>query len=287
MAAHSAAMDILDISQGLAAYIPFVIFLIAMGALTGFFSGLLGIGGGLILVPGLFFGLQALGYDSPHLMHIAIGTSLAAILPTGMSSARAHWKRGAVRLDIFRRMAPGTLGGSMLGVMTADHIGGQGLQFVFGFAVLIVAGLMFIDPGKYQLMKDVPGRAGLFFVGAFVGFMAALMGIGGALLCVPFMTLARVPMHAAVGTSSAIGLTISLPGAIGFLLIGAAQHTGIPFTLGYVNLAAWALIIPFSVMVAPLGAHVAHSLDVNRLRKVFAVFMVVISIKMLSGAFGG
>lgn len=276
-------MNISDIGS----YVPFILFLVAMGGVAGFFSGLLGIGGGLILVPGLFFGLNMLGYDSPHLMHVAIGTSLAAILPTGLSSARAHWKRGAVRMDIFKRMAPGTLVGSLLGVMTADHVGGHGLQLVFGFAVLLVAAIMFVDPKRYQILPDIPGQPWLFIAGAAVGLLAALMGIGGALLCVPFFALCRVPMHAAVGTSSAIGLTISLPGAIGFLLIGAAETTGVPFTFGYVNVAAWALIIPFSVMVAPLGAKVAHSLDVNRLRKVFAVFMVLIAGRMLYGAFLG
>lgn len=264
-----------------------VLFLMGMGALAGFFSGLLGIGGGLILVPGMYFGLGALGYDSPYLMHIAIGTSLAAIMPTGLSSARAHWKRGAVKMDIFKKIAPGTLVGSALGVATAAQVSGDGLQMVFGLAVLLVAAIMFVDPKRYQFMDGVPGQPWIFIIGAGVGILAALMGIAGALLCVPFLVMCRTPMHSAVGTSSAIGLTVSLPAAIGFIFIGMGVATGVPLTLGYINILAFALIIPVSILTAPLGAKVAHSMDVNRLRRVFAVFMVLIAARMLYGAFGG
>jgi uncharacterized membrane protein YfcA len=283
MAAHSAAMMLSDLVQ----YVPMVLFLMTMGAVAGFFSGLLGIGGGLILVPGLYFGLSAMGYEQTYLMHVAIGTSLAAILPTGFSSARAHWKRGAVRMDIFRAIAPGTMIGSLAGVVTAGHVTGAGLQIVFGAAVLLVAVVMFVDPARYRFLKDVPQQPVIFFIGIFVGILAALMGIAGALLCVPFLVMCGVAMHAAVGTSSAIGLTVSFPAAVGFIFIGMAQDTGIPLTLGYVNMLAFALIIPFSVLVAPLGAKVAHSMDVGKLRKVFAVFMVLIAAKMLWGSFGG
>lgn len=283
MAAHSAAMMISDMID----YVPMALFLMTMGAVAGFFSGLLGIGGGLVLVPGLYFGLAAMGYEETHLMHVAIGTSLAAILPTGFSSARAHYKRGAVAMDIFRAIAPGTMIGSIAGVVTAGHVTGAGLQLVFGGAVLLVAALMFVDPARFRLMKDVPGQPLIFFIGVFVGILAALMGIAGALLCVPFLVMCGVAMHRAVGTSSAIGLTVSFPAAVGFIFIGMAQDTGIPLTLGYVNMLAFALIIPLSVMVAPWGAKVAHSMDVGRLRKVFACFMVIIAAKMLWGALGG
>ena len=283
MAAHSAAMVFSDVLI----HMPMILFLMGMGALAGFFSGLLGIGGGLILVPGLYFGLGALGYDTPYMMHIAIGTSLAAIMPTGLSSARAHWKRGAVKIDVFRRIAPGTFAGSLLGVLTASQVSGEGLQFVFGGAVLLVALIMFVDPKRYQFMDDVPGQPWIFLIGMMVGILAALMGIAGALLCVPFLVMCRVAMHSAVGTSSAIGLTVSLPAAVGFIFIGMGADTDVPLTLGYINFLALALIVPVSIFTAPLGARVAHSMDVNRLRRIFACFMVLIAARMLYGALGG
>lgn len=273
--------------QDLITHIPMVLFLLAMGGMAGFFSGLLGIGGGLVLVPGLYLGLGVLGYDSPYLMHIAIGTSLAAILPTGLSTARAHWKRGAVRMDIFRRIAPGTFAGSMGGVMAAAQASGAGLQFLFGGAVLLVAAIMFVDPQRYRFLPAVPGQPWIFMIGAGIGILAALMGIAGALLCVPFLVMCGVRMHSAVGTSSAIGLTVSLPAALGFVMIGAGVATGVPLTLGYVNFLALGLIVPVSVLAAPWGARVAHSMDVKRLRHVFACFMVLIAARMLYGAYGG
>ena len=283
MAAHSAAMTVSDIMT----HMPMILALMAMGGVAGFFSGLLGIGGGLILVPGMYFGLGALGYDGPHLMHLAIGTSLAAIMPTGLSSARAHARRGAVKMDIFKRIAPGTLCGALAGIFIARYAEGAALQAVFGGAVLLVAGLMFIDPKRTQFMAGVPGQPWIFMVGVVIGVLASLMGIAGALLCVPFLVMCHVPMHSAVGTSSAVGLTVSLPAAIGFLLIGLDAATGVPFTFGYINALAFALIVPFSIMTAPLGAHVAHRMDVVRLRRVFACFMVLIAARMLYGAFGG
>lgn len=265
-------------------YAPMGAFLLAIGALAGFMAGLLGIGGGLILVPGIYFGMGLLGYDSPHLMHIAIGTSLASILPTGLSSARAHWKRGTVDLVILRQIVPGTLCGSILGVLTAAQSSGEGLKFVFGFAVLLVAILMFIDPRRYQFMDGLPRQPWTFLVGVFIGILAALMGIAGALLCVPFLVLCKTPLHTAIGTSSAIGLSVSAPAAIGFLMIGFAEVTGVPFTFGYINLLAFAFIIPLSILMAPLGAKLSHSLNVNVLRRVFAVFMTIIAFKMLYSA---
>lgn len=283
MAAHSAAMMFSDYIS----YVPMVLFLIGMGTVAGFFSGLLGIGGGLILVPGLYFGLQAMGYDAAPLMHVAIGTSLAAILPTGLSSAHAHWRRGAVRMDVFRMIAPWTMIGSLAGVVVAGHVGGDALQIVFGGAVLLVAVIMFVNPARYQLMNEVPGPPLIMLVGVIIGILAALMGIAGALLCVPFLVMCGVAMHTAVGTAAAVGLTVSLPAAIGFIFIGMGEAAGVPLTLGYVNMLALAMIVPFSVMTAPLGAKVAHSMDVGRLRRVFAVFMVLIAARMLWGALGG
>lgn len=283
MTAHSAVMEL----SAFAEHLPTMLFLLATGLLAGFFAGLLGIGGGLVIVPALFYGFDTLGYDSPYLMHAAVGTSLAAILPTGLSSARAHWRRGALRTDIFRAIAPGTLTGAVGGVFVAAAASGDMLQGIFGFAVLLVALLMFVDPRRYQFFDGLPALPWVFITGVMIGILASLMGIAGALLCVPFLVMCRVPMHTAVGTAAAIGLTVSLPAALGFVFTGMGVDTGVPYMLGYVSIPAFFLIVAASVFTAPLGARVAHSLDVNRLRRVFALFMIVIAAKMLYGAYGG
>lgn len=260
----------------------FLLLLIAIGVLAGFSSGLLGIGGGLIMVPGFYFGMNALGYESSAIMHVAVGTTLAAILPTGLSSAWAHWKHGAIKIEYLKKIGPGTFAGAMTGVFIAGHISGAGLQLIFGLAIMLVAFVMFIDPKRYTLFNNVPAAwPWMVPIGAAIGILASLMGIAGGLIVVPFLTMCRVPMHKAVGTSSIIGLTISLPAAIGFIGIGLATDVAIPFTFGYVSIPAWLIVVPFSVLTAPLGAKVAHSISVNRLRKIFAVFMVIIAARML------
>jgi len=259
----------------------FLLLLIAIGILAGFFSGLLGIGGGLVFVPGFYFGMNALGYEPSAIMHVAVGTSLAGILPTGLSSALAHWKRGAVKTEYLKKIGPGTFAGALIGVFIASHVESEGLQLIFGLAVMLVAFIMFMDPKRYAIFTDVPGRPWPALIGAAIGILASLMGIAGGLLCIPFLTVCRVSMHNAVGTASAIGPTISLPAAIGFIGIGLGTDVGIPFTLGYVSIPALLIVVPFSVMMAPIGAKVAHSISVDRLRRVFAVFMVIIAVRML------
>ncbi len=258
--------------------------LIGIGVLAGFLAGLLGVGGGLVLVPGLFFGFSALGYAPDHLMHLAVGTSLAIIIPTGLSSALSHHRRKAVRMDLVWRIGPGILAGVALGTFIAAQIPGAGLKLVFAVSLFFLSGLMMIDSTRFHLARDVPGRGGATLAGGVIGMLSALMGIGGATISVPFMTLCRVPIHQAVGTASALGLVIAIPAAAGYALIGRGADALPPFSWGYVNLGAFFLIAPFSILAAPRGARLAHGISVHALRRVFAVFLVMISLRMLYSA---
>lgn len=262
-------------------------FLLSLGGVAGFLAGLLGIGGGLVLVPGLYFGLQALGFQSAALMHVAVGTSLAVIIPTGLSSARAHWKRGAVRLDLVRKLGLGVLLGVACGTLIASQIDEQGMTLLFAFALAVLSLVMIFDPARFSPLHDVPPQPWMALSGAVIGIFSSLMGIGGATISVPWMSMCRVPIHTAVGTASALGLVIAVPAALGFIVIGWGQVDLPPFSLGYINFLAWPLIIPASVLAAPWGAKLAHSVSVARLRKFFAAFLMVVAAKMLWSVWHG
>ena len=261
--------------------------LVALGLTAGFMAGLLGIGGGIVLVPGLFFLFKTLGYAPDILMHLAVGTSLAIIIPTGISSALAHFKRGAVKTHLLKHIGPGIVLGVAAGTLVANMLTGHQLTFVFAGALLLFAILMQIPP---KVREDASHNIGLVkgsIGGFFVGILSSLMGIGGATLNVPFMTLSGIGIHNAVATSSALGPLIAIPGTIGFILIGW-NHPGLPpFSLGYVNLPAAALIAPLGVLAAPYGAAAAHKVSVKALRRIFCVFVVIVALKMIWEAIHG
>lgn len=262
-------------------------FLFGLGLVAGFLAGLLGVGGGIVLVPGLYFLLGAFGYSSEYVMHIAVGTSLAIIIPTGLSSARAHWKRGAVGVDLLRRIGPGTVMGVVAGTVIAALIDGDALKGVFAVMLLVLAAIMVVNPAKILPHGTMPKQPWPGMAGGVIGLLSSLMGIGGATISVPFMTLCGVPVHRAVGTASALGLVISIPAAMGFIVIGWGGENLPPFSIGYINLLAFALIVPCSVLAAPWGARVAHSVSVTKLRLAFAAFIALVSLKMLYGLLAG
>lgn len=260
-------------------------FLLALGALAGFLAGLLGIGGGVVLVPGLYFGLQYLGFESDALMHVAVGTSLAVIIPTGLSSARAHARRGAVDMSLVKTIGPGILGGVAAGTAIAHVIDEKGMTLFFAGAVTVLALVMVINPARFTPFSGVLSRFWMTVSGFVIGVFSSLMGIGGATISVPWMAMCRVPMHTAVGTASALGIIIAIPAALGFIYIGWGVEGLPPFSLGYINLLAWPLIIPASVLAAPWGVRCAHAVSVDILRKFFAGFLIVIAARMLWGVF--
>ena len=238
----------------------------AIGAIVGLLAGMLGIGGGAIMVPLLASLLEAQGFARTQVVHLAIGTSMASILFTSMSSVRAHHLRGAVRWDVLKRITPGILAGG-LALFFAVLVYGVGTNMLLG--------------RKPKATRDLPGRLGMFAAGAVISGLSSLMAIGGAAMTVPFMVFCGVSPIQAVGTASAIGFPIALAGAVGYVASGLAEG-GLPSgSLGYVYLPALAGLTLASVLTAPLGAKLAHNLPMRRLKQAFAVLLFLLATRML------
>lgn len=257
--------------------------IVMIAAIAGLLAGLLGIGGGIVLVPGLLMLFQTLGFDGDKVMHVALGTSLAVIIPTGFSSTRAHWRRESVRKDLLKTIGPGIIFGVLCGTLLADQLDSASLIIIFAVAILFLALFMISPTDKIISLSNIPKQPTPFVAGAGIGTLSALMGIGGATISVPFMTLCRVPIHQAIGTASALGLIIAIPATIGYILTGLGEMGKPPLSFGYINVMAWALIVPISVLCAPLGASLAHKLPVRLLKHVFAAFMMIVAIRMIYG----
>lgn len=257
--------------------------LVSLGCISGFLAGLLGVGGGIVLVPGLYMIFSWLGMPEDHLMHVCVGTSLAVIVPTGLSSARAHQKRGNVDSANVKTIGMGIIGGVLVGTVLADILSSTALQYIFATCILGLAGLMVVSLRKeIILMPQMPRQPWTSLMGGVIGLVSTLVGIGGATMNVPFMTMCGTPIHKAIGTSSALGLFISIPAAIGFIAIGIGEENLPPYSLGFINIPAFLVIIPSSVLVAKLGAYAAHKASVPLMRKIFALFLVIVSIKLWS-----
>lgn len=253
---------------------------LAVGVLAGLIAGMLGLGGGVVIVPALALAFPLLGIPSEVLMHLAIGTSLAVIVPTSMASTYAHYRRGAVDLSLVRLLLPGLVVGAVLGGWLADKLPSALLGRVFGVFVICVAMQIFFNataPGR----RPLPGSAGLVTTGAVIGTLSTMLGIGGGSLTVPFLSYCRVDMRRAVATSSACGLVLGVIGATVFLWAGR-DHPGLPAgAMGYLYGPAFVGIAAASVATAPLGARLAHSLPVATLKRIFAVLLASAGIRML------
>ena len=266
--------------------LPFVLGVIAAAILAGLMAGLLGVGGGIVLVPVLFWVLSLIDFPAALSMHMAVATSLATIIFTSISSARAHHRRGAVDVALLKRWGPGLMLGALAGGLAAKFIQPDGLKAIFGIIALAVAVNMAI-PRTLVLAQALPGSTAINAAISFVvGTISALMGIGGGTLSVPILTACSFEIRRAVGTAAAFGLLIAIPAAIGFVLSGWSVPGRPPSSLGYVSLPAAALILPFTVGFAPLGARLAHSLDGIWIKRAFALFLAVTAVRMLISAFG-
>lgn len=255
---------------------------LALGTFTGFFAGLLGIGGGAVMVPALVMLFTAQQFAGAEVMHLALGTSMAAIVFTAISSMRAHHAHQAVRWAIVRQITPGILLGTFFGTLLASQISTRNLAFLFTAFICYVAFQMIanIKPNPH---RDMPSPLATSGVGAGIGAFSCLVAIGGGALSVPFMVWCNVPMRHAIGTSAAIGLPIALGGAIGYILNGW-QVAGLPeYSLGFVYLPAVACLTLASVLTAPLGARLAHTLPVTTLKRIFAAVLLLLAFKMLYG----
>jgi uncharacterized membrane protein YfcA len=261
--------------------------LLLLGTVTGFLAGLLGVGGGMMMVPFLTWILSSRGVDPGLSVKMAIATSMTTILFTSVSSVRAHHGRGAVRWDLVRTLAPGlVLGGLLSGAGLFAVLKGQGLALFFALFIGFSATQMLLDR-KPKPTRQMPGWPGQTAVGGGIGLVSGLVGAGGAFISVPFMTWCNVPIRQAVGTSAALGFPIALANMLGYLIAGRGLAPALPGAFGYLYLPALAIIASASMTMAPLGARVAHSTDTARLKRLFALLLFGLAAYMATRARGG
>lgn len=256
---------------------------IALGAFAGVLAGLLGVGGGLVIVPMLTFIFTARHLPEGHILHLALGTSLACIMFTSISSLRAHHARGAVDWQAVRRISAGIMVGTFSGSCVAAQLSTRFLKGFFVVFLYYVATQMLLNI-KPKPHRQLPGPAAMFGVGGVIGAVSSLVGIGGGSLSVPFLTWCNVAIHRAIGTSAAIGFPIALAGTVGYVVNGLSAPLP-PFNLGFVHLPALLGISVASIVTAPLGAKLAHSLPIGTLKKFFALLLIVMGTKMLLSLF--
>lgn len=268
------AIDLLILASGLA----------VTGCIAGILAGLLGVGGGIVIVPVLSWILVLIAFPASIAQHMAIATSLATIIPTSLSSARAHRAKGAVDMTLIRRWGPAIVIGALIGGIAARYASGDMLRLVFGVVALLVA-INMATPKTLVVGDSLPtGPAGQPIPLAIGGF-STLMGIGGGTLAVPIQSAWSVPMHRAVGTAAAFGLLIAIPGTLSLIWAGWGRADLPPLSLGYVSLPAALAIVPATWLCAPIGARLAHSINQKMLRRAFAVFLALTAVRMLVASF--
>ncbi len=253
---------------------------VAIGAFIGFFAGMLGMGGGGIQVPLTTMAFAAQGFPTEHMLHVALGTAMATVIFTSMSSLRAHHRHKAVDWRLLRRLIPGIIIGTCLGTLVARHIPTLPLAVIFVFFVLYMAAVMLFN-WKPKPSRRLPGPPGLCTAGLVIGVCSALAAMGGATLTIPFLLFCNVPFHTAIGTASAIGFPIAVFGSIGYIVNGWGA-TGLPAqSLGYIYVPALIGFTVSSMLLAPLGARLAHRTSERTLKRIFAIVIGALGIKML------
>ncbi|MBW8905980.1 MAG: sulfite exporter TauE/SafE family protein [Betaproteobacteria bacterium] len=255
---------------------------LGIGVLVGFAAGLLGIGGGVVMVPLLALVFAGQQLPAEHVLHLALGTAMAAMVFTSIASMRAHHAHGAVDWRIARAMSPGMLLGSFCAALVAGLMPTRPLAVMFALLVFYAATQMLLDL-KPRSTRELPGSAGIFAAGAAIGAVSSLAAVGGAFMSIPFLTWCKVPLRRAIGTAAANGLPIALAGTAGYVLHGL-RASGLPYpSLGFVYLPALALLVATSMLTAPFGARLAHRLPVKRLRMLFAFLLYFFAARMLVG----
>ncbi len=266
--------------------LPMLALILVIGALAGVIAGLLGVGGGIVLVPAFFFAFEGLGYDTDGLMQICLATSLATIVVTSVRSVIGHHRRGAVDWVILRRWGPGIAIGAAVGVLAASGLRNEVLMGIFGVLGLSVGLYMAFGRADWRLGDAMPGPVGTAVTSPVLGFLSVLMGIGGGSFGVPMMTLYNQPIHRAVATAAGFGLLIAVPSVAGFLLITGEGANRPPYTIGQVNMVAFAVVVAMTLITTPWGVKLAHAMDPKPLKRAFAVFIMVMALNMLRKALG-
>lgn len=258
---------------------------VLLGLASGFIAGLFGVGGGLTIVPILLLLFQAQGFADAQIMHLALGTAMATIVVTSISSMRAHNQQGGVRWDIFRGMAPGLVAGTLVGSLFASRVPTDAMAMVFTLIVYWASLQMLLDI-KPKPTRQLPGRSGLMGVGGLIGGVSSLVAAGGGFLSVPFMVLCNVPIRQAVGTSAALGFPIATAGVIGYI-VGGWNQADLPGAhLGFVYLPAFFGVVVSTIFMAPVGARCAHRLPVKQLKRAFGLMLALLASKMLWNLWG-
>jgi len=256
---------------------PFILAAIAAGAVSGLLAGIFGIGGGAVLVPVFYQVLGILGVDESVRMHLAVGTSLAIIIPTSIRSFTAHKARGVVDMDLLRSFYVVVPVGVVLASVTAAYISSEGLRIIFSVITLLVAFRLLFNRESWRIGADIPGNPARGIIGLLIGYFSTLMGIGGGVMNNTFMTLFGRPMHQAVATSSGVGVMIAIPGTVGYIWAGWGNPLLPIASTGYINWIAVAMIIPVALLVTPYGVRIAHAASKRQLEIGFGLFCVFVS----------
>ncbi len=260
--------------------------LLVIGAFAGVLAGLLGVGGGLVLVPAFFYAFQTLGYDSPQLMQICLATSLATIVVTSIRSVLSHHRKGAVDWAVLRGWAPGIAMGAILGMLVAANLRSTTLQGIFGGVGVLVGLYLGFSRMHWRLGTEMPKGLVRGVLASGIGCLSVLIGIGGSIFGLPIMTLHGMTTHRAIATAAGFGLIIAVPSVAGFMLMDVSNDGRPPLTIGAVNLVAFAVIIAMTLITTPWGVRLAHAMDPKPLKRVFAVFIIVVALNMLRKALG-
>ncbi|NOZ66726.1 MAG: sulfite exporter TauE/SafE family protein [Alphaproteobacteria bacterium] len=262
-------------------YGPLILLMLATGLVGGLMAGLMGIGGGIVIVPVLEFALGFIGVDPSIRMHVAVATSLATIIPTSISSARAHHRRGAVDFALVKIWGPAIFLSAAFGSWLASRAGSDVLSIIFATVASLVALKMILPLEKIRLADGVPRGIFTPVLPGVVGMVSTMMGIGGGAMSVTILTLFNVPIHRAVGTSALFGLFIALPGTIGYMILGQGNMLLPPGSVGFVNVIGFLILSPATFLAAPLGARIAHALTQRQLSMTFGAFLMVAAARML------
>lgn len=257
---------------------------LALGAFVGFFSGLLGIGGGSAMVPVLAFIFTAEQFAPAYVVHLALGTGMATILFTSASSVRSHHQHRAVNWRIMRSMVPGVVIGTLAGVLLASHLDARALSVAFTVLVYYLATQLLLD-ARPAALRSLPGNTGMWLAGGIIGALSSLAAIAGASLTVPFLVKRNVGVHEAIGTAAAVGWPLAAAGTVGYIVSGLAKP-GLPeFSVGFIYVPALIWIVIASMLMAPVGARIAHRTPGKTLRRIFAILLYILATRMLISFF--